>query len=140
MDVVLVSSGCCMSAVRSPGQAACSSGRAHRVGAPSGQRARTLIARATGALGGFVFGPASLATIIGGIGLAIRGQYGNQLWIQWGMGAVLATVIVGVVVIRPVQAAAVRGEHRGSRLLAFQSLNLVILASAVVVMVFKPTM
>ena len=82
----------------------------------------------------------SLATIIGGIGLAIRGQYGNQLWIQWGMGAVLATVIVGVVLIRPVQAAAVRGEHRGSRLLALQALNLVILASAVVAMVFKPAM
>ena len=101
---------------------------------------RTLFARATSAMSGFVFGPASLATIIGGIGLAVRGEYGNQLWIQWGMGAVLATIIVGVVLIRPVQAAAVRGEHRGARLLVLQSLNLLILASAVVAMVFKPTM
>ncbi len=101
---------------------------------------RTLMARATGAMSGFVFGPASLATIIGGIGLSVRGQYGNQLWIQWGMGAVLATVIVGVVLIRPVQAAAVRGEHRGKRLLMLQSVNLLILASAVYAMVFKPTM
>jgi uncharacterized membrane protein len=101
---------------------------------------RTLFARATSAISGFVFGPASLATIIGGIALAVRGQYGNQLWIQWGMGAVLATIIVGVVFIRPVQNAAVRGAHRGGRLLALQSVNLAILISAVVVMIFKPTM
>lgn len=100
-------------------------------------------------LGSRLFGPAAIVTLLAGLGMVAVADMGGQLWVTWGMGVVLASLILSVVFTR-------RFAHRlgqlavdpdpdleimaglRTRLGVTNALNLLLLLSAVWAMVVKP--
>ena len=113
---------------------------------------RAPLAQATRFFGGAVAGPATLVTLVAGIGMVAVGDLSfATLWISWGLAGILVSGLLGGTVIRRA------GEQLGSatrhdppdpgritmlqaRLRALNLLNLVVLFSVVWAMVFKPTL
>lgn len=110
------------------------------------------LARASGAFGRTVVGPAAVLTLIAGIvTAAVGGVDMGSLWITWGFTGILISVALGATLIRrttsslataltapaptPEQVRALRG-----RLTTLNLVNLVVLLSAVGAMVFKPAL
>jgi uncharacterized membrane protein len=108
----------------------------------------TMFLRYGRALGGTLAGPAAGLALLSGIAATLVGHLSMPLWINWGFGATVVFILIGVAALRPTlnrlvaaaEAGASPDELRGllqhqRRLLA---LNLLVLLSAMWAMVFKP--
>jgi uncharacterized membrane protein len=115
--------------------------------------AQAALARASGALGRVLVGPAAALTLIAGIvTTAVGGIDMGALWISWGFTGIVVSIALGATVIRRTTAAleaALAGNPGAtpervaalrSRLTGWNLLNLVVLLSVVGAMVFKPTL
>jgi uncharacterized membrane protein len=98
-----------------------------------------------------IIGPASGLTLIAGIVMIAVSGLGVPLWVIWGFTAIIVSVVLGVALIgrtskelREVAAAAKPDEPRLSvlqrRLVVLNTLNVLVLLSAVGAMVFKPAL
>jgi uncharacterized membrane protein len=96
-----------------------------------------------------VIGPAAGLTLIAGIVMIAVSGLGVPLWVIWGFAAIIVSVALGATLIRragaelsEVATTAQPGEPRlialQRRLIALNSINVLILLSAVWAMVFKP--
>jgi uncharacterized membrane protein len=101
--------------------------------------------------GQVVLGPAAGLTLIAGIVMIAVSGLGVPLWVIWGFGAIIASVALGATLIRraggELSEMAARAEPGDPRLSALQrrlamlnTINVLLLLSAVWVMVFKPTL
>lgn len=102
--------------------------------------------------GQFVLGPAMALTLLAGI--ATAGSMGirfSALWILWGFGGILLSLILGAVFIRRTTVAISRLSAAGApdttalaglqhRLAALNLINLLLLISVIAAMVFKPVL
>jgi uncharacterized membrane protein len=100
-------------------------------------------------LGQYAIGPAMIVALLAGLGMAFRGGFPlTSLWIMWGLAGWVLFILLGVAATG--RAAAELGQLtqtapsdpridalRG-RLGAISAVNLLILASVVYAMVFKP--
>jgi uncharacterized membrane protein len=114
--------------------------------------AQAVMGRQSEVFGRTVIGPAMLVTLIAGLWMA--GQFGipfTSLWIVWGLVGFVAFVLIGVIAVSRVAAelsalarsAGVndpRVAALGRRLGVLNAINLLLLASVVWAMVFKPTL
>lgn len=101
-------------------------------------------------IGPAVFGPASLLTLLTGIGMMVNGRLDHSaLWIQWGFGGIVAHFLFGPLVlrragIRLAQAAAGGDDARLTaarrQLGRLNAIYLALLFSVVAAMVLKPTL
>jgi protoporphyrinogen IX oxidase len=123
--------------------------RLARLGDPAVQAAMGLQSEAFGRT---VVGPAMAVTLIAGLWMA--GQFGipfTSLWIVWGLVGFAGFVLIGVIAVSRVAAELgalarsagpedPRVAALGRRLGALSAINLLLLASVVWAMVFKPTL
>jgi len=103
-------------------------------------------------LGRVLFGPAALLTLLAGIATAVVGNLDfGAFWITWGFTGILLSVVLGAVFIRRVTAQLGELTANGAadtqrvralqgRLALLNSLNTLLLISAVWAMVFKPVL
>jgi hypothetical protein len=108
------------------------------------------LAPVLGFYGQAVIGPAAGITFLAGIATAIfMGARFNSLWILWGFGGIIISMVIGSVFIRrttenmgKVAAIPVTGGSELSalqrRLSTLNLINLLVLLSVVAAMVFKP--
>jgi uncharacterized membrane protein len=98
-----------------------------------------------------VLGPAAGLTLITGIVMIAVSDLGVPLWVIWGLAAIIASVALGATLIRrgneelnEVAAAAKPGDPRLSavqrRLSTLNTINVLVLLSAVWAMVFRPAL
>lgn len=120
-----------------------------RLGDPAAQAA---MGRQSEEFGRTVIGPAMAVTLVAGLWMA--GQFGipfNSLWIVWGLVGFAGFIVIGVVAVSRVAGelgslarSAGPGDPRvaalGRRLGVLSAINLLLLASVVWAMVFKPTL
>jgi uncharacterized membrane protein len=100
-------------------------------------------------VGPAVFGPASLLTLLTGIGMVVGGRVDpSALWVQWGFAGIVVHFLFGPLVLRRAgirlgQAVAegddVRLAAAGRQVGRLNAIYLVLLLSVVAVMVLKPT-
>ena len=123
--------------------------RIGRLGDPAAQAA---MGQQSEAFGRTVVGPAMAVTLLAGLWMA--GQFGipfTSLWIVWGLAGFIAFIALGVIAMgRPGAQLGVARANRGrrrspvatlrQRLGLLGALTIVILASVVWAMVFKPTL
>jgi uncharacterized membrane protein len=108
-----------------------------------------VLARQSGWVGGAIFGPAAIVTLLAGIGMLAVTDLGAQLWVAWGMIVVLASIILSAGFIRRLtrrlellssaaepDLATVSATR--ARLGLLNGLNMLLLLSAVWAMVVKP--
>ena len=100
-------------------------------------------------LGGLLFGPAAITTLLAGIGMVAVSGMGGQLWVTWGLIVVFASLVLSggfirrvagrltTLVTSPQSDAAVIDSYR-TRLGMLNAFNLLLLLSAVWAMVVKP--
>jgi uncharacterized membrane protein len=100
-------------------------------------------------VGGELVLPSALVTLVSGIGMMALVNWQAPLWMVWGFAAILLSVALGVVAVRPLEAAMLeavqRTEADGAQIAALQhrlnvvnDANIALLLSAVGAMVFKP--
>lgn len=113
--------------------------------------ARAAMGQQSEAFGRSVLGPAMVVTLLAGLGAA--GSIGypfTSLWIVWGIVGLILAIVIGVVLVGrtaselgTVARSAGPGDPRvaalSQRLTVLNRLMLLILASVVYAMVFKPT-
>jgi uncharacterized membrane protein len=98
-----------------------------------------------------VIGPAAGLTLIAGIVMIAVSGLGAPLWVIWGFAAIIVSVALGATLLRrgneelrEVAATAEPGDPRLSaaqrRLTTLNTINVLLLLSAVGAMVFKPTL
>jgi uncharacterized membrane protein len=118
------------------------------------ERDQTVLATVTELMrinGMAVIGPASGLTLIAGIVMLAVSELGVPLWVIWGFVAIIVSVALGIALIgrtskelREGAATAEPGEARLSalrrRLVVLNSINVLVLLSAVWAMVFKPAL
>lgn len=101
--------------------------------------------------GMFVIGPASGLTLLAGMVMLAVSNLGAPLWVIWGLAAIVVSLALGIALIGPTNrklhaaiTAASPDEARlyalRQRLVVFNSLNLLVLLSAVWAMVTKPSL
>lgn len=113
--------------------------------ADAGQAA---LARASGALGRTVVGPAAVVTLLAGVATAaVGGLDMSDLWLAWGLAGIVVSVGLGATLIRRTTTAleaaltaAAPVTALRSRLTRLNLLNLLVLLSVVGAMVFKPAL
>ena len=110
------------------------------------------LTRASGFFGGVIVAPAAALTLIAGLVMVANARMSfATLWIAWGLGGLLVSLLLGATLIRRAGtelSAAIQGadsdpsrtEALQRRLRTLSLLNLLILFSAVGAMVFKPTL
>lgn len=110
------------------------------------------LARASRFFGGAVVGPAAVLTLIAGIIMVVDADLGfDTLWIAYGLGGIIVSLLLGATLIRragdELSAATEAASQDRARILSLQRrvrnlsiLNLVLLFSVVWAMVFKPTL
>ncbi len=96
--------------------------------------------RNTEFVGKAVLMPASVATLVGGIGLMAAEHVEMQPWVGWGFGALVVAAVLGATFARRAAAAVLAsgGAEGAGRLVAWNATILLVLVSAVAAMVFKP--
>ena len=110
------------------------------------------IARASRFFGQAVVGPAAVLTLIAGVIMVVDADLGfSTLWIAWGLGGILLSLLLGATLIRragdelSVATEAPSKNHAHivglqRRVRNLNTLNLLLLFSVVWAMVFKPTL
>jgi uncharacterized membrane protein len=109
------------------------------------------MARQSSRLGTTIIGPAAGLTLIAGIVMIAVSGLGAPLWVIWGFAAIIVSVALGATLIRragdelsKLAATAEPGDPRLSalqqRLATLNTINILLLLSAVGAMVFKPTL
>jgi uncharacterized membrane protein len=112
--------------------------------------AQTTLARESAFLGRALVGPAAGVTLVAGVVTAVVGDLDmGALWLTWGFAGIIISMALGSTMIRrttesletalaeanSAQVSALRG-----RLTTLNLINLLVLASVVGAMVFKPTL
>ena len=122
-----------------------------RVAREKDQTVLAAVARQSRFHGVAVIGPAAGLTLIAGIVMIAVSGLGVPLWVIWGFAAIIVSVALGATLIRrageelsEVAATAEPGDPRQSalqrRLATLNTINVLLLLSAVWAMVFKPTL
>ncbi|MGH2616687.1 MAG: DUF2269 family protein [Thermomicrobiales bacterium] len=123
--------------------------RIARAGEPA---AAAAMGQQSEAFGRTVIGPAMGVVLVAGLWMA--GQFGipfNALWIVWGLAGFLAFILIGVVALgrtgaelgalaRTAGASDPRVAALGQRMSVLSWLSLLVLASVIWAMVFRPTL
>lgn len=109
--------------------------------------ARVAMTRQTRAMAAFVMMPGAILALIGGIGMMALARTGFPLWIDWGLAAIMLSILLGATVLRKAgseltQRLSGSGEVRRleRRLALWSVINIAVLLSAVWAMVFKPAL
>ena len=110
------------------------------------------LGRQSGFFGRVVLGPAMAVTLLAGLATAGMARFPfTTLWIVWGLVGFIVSIAVGVIAV-PRAAGELETVARGvapddprlagprNRLFALNAINLLLLASIVWAMVFKPTL
>lgn len=108
-------------------------------------------ARQSRFFGAAVAGPAALVTLLAGIAMIAVSGMGFTLWMLWGFAAIVASVVLGATGLRRAGARLIAGLQAADgdrsstaplqrRLALLNTVNLLLLLSAVWAMVFKPTL
>jgi len=119
-----------------------------RIARTSDRAALTVLLRHTSFLGPRLVGPASLLTLLTGIGMVFAGRVNpGALWIQWGFGGVIAHFLFGPIFLRRAGMQLVQATSNGDdaqltaarqRVAWLSAVYFAILLSVVGAMVVKP--
>ena len=110
-----------------------------------------VMGRQSAAFGRRVLGPAALCTLLAGVALVPVMRAGFAFWMGWGLAGVVASLVIGSVLLRPAVMEIVRLSQSGAaqevawaaarrRMVALNGINALVLLSTVWAMVFKPTL
>ena len=121
-----------------------------RAAATNDRPAMAALARHNAFIGGAVIGPAALLTLVAGVVMVLNARLSfGLLWISWGLGGVLLSILIGGFFVgrmgRELGRLAPTAEPGNARVVALQRrigilswVNLLVLLSAEAAMVFKP--
>jgi len=122
-----------------------------RLAAERDRSAAALFARHAQFVGQRVFGPAAMVTLFAGIAMTVMMRWGMPLWQVWGLVGVFGSIALGPVVGRRAGMALARlssmpdadpaeVERARRRVMLVNVAQVLLLASTVWTMVFKPTL